>query len=163
MRPFRIILPSGTYLLKGDLQKRLAEETHYIVFALNKIEAQELAFQFIAEKITGSSPHVIHADFDEISDLVDPLDRDDPRYKDLCDVMKEAALYSGSISIDGAILVHPQHEPDTLIVILSEDERKRVLLETFYQIDKTEGGLQWGDEMKPLNAIGLVKAIQALF
>lgn len=163
MRPFRIKLLSGTYLLKGDLQKRLEEETHYIIFAASKADAQELAFQFVAEKITDSSPHVVHAAFDQIADLVESLERDDPRYKDLCDVLKEAALYSGSISIGGAVLVCPQHEAaDTLIVPLSEGDRKRVLLEIIYQMDKAEGGLQWSDE-KPLNGVALAKAVQALF
>lgn len=76
---FRIKTEKGAFLIKGDLVKRLEQGTDFIIFAEDKAKAQSLATRFVGEKITYTSPHVVHADFDV--DWIERLDLDDPRYK----------------------------------------------------------------------------------
>lgn len=152
-------MDKGTYILKGAIEKRLEEATDYVIVAENKEAAAALARKFIGEKAGQTSPRITHAIFDDLSDWLErwqPL----PHYKLVTDVIEEAASFIGSISLDGVVIVSPEHQLDTLIVSLSEEKKTRVILET---LAAKEEGPEWRQNLDPFNLAAFANAAQEMF
>lgn len=152
-------MDKGTYVLKGAIEKRLEEATDYVIVAENKEAAAALARKFIGEKAGQTSPRITHAIFDDLSDWLErwqPL----PHYKLVTDIVEEARSFIGSIAIDGVVIASPEHELDTLIISLSEENKSRVMVET---LAAKEEGPEWGPNLDPLNLSVFAKAVQAVF
>ncbi|ASY68416.1 hypothetical protein [Sinorhizobium fredii] len=157
---FVVSADKGAFLTRGESVRRLPEQTDFYLFAETKDDAKKLAAQYIGERIGHSSNIQSQAIFDTIEGWVQRASGSD-FLSAIEGVVAETSAFIGSINIEGFAVISPEQSDDTLIVSLSEDNRKRTLIETLYNREK--GAVEWGDDMRAFNVTGLSKAIQSLF
>ena len=158
---FEIKADKGAFIGRGEKVWRLTEQTDFYLFAKTKDDAKKLAIQYIGDRIGHSSNIQNHAIFDTIDGWVQRAGESE-YLSAIEEIVIEAAPFIGTINVEGFAVISPEHEgDDALIVSLSEDNRKRTLVETIYNREK--GAVEWRDDMTAFNVAGLARAIQNLF
>lgn len=158
MAVFRIVLEDGIYLTSGDMQTRLSESTHYVIAADDREHAAVLARSHTADTASQSAVRSLIGERDAISEWLDPWSPT-KEYQMVLEVIEQAKRLLSSISIDGVVIVSPEHKADSLRIHVSEDTRSRVLVAPIYLLDVIP---EWEDD-KPFDATSLVTRIQRLF
>ncbi|GEM_PF-5728291 len=78
----------------------------------------------------------------------------------MTDIIEEAENFIGSISIEGVVIVCPEHAEDRLIVGLVEAGKARVMIEP---LAAKEEGPEWGHGYGKLDLGAFAKSIQSMF
>ena len=158
MKTFRVQLGAGAYLLRGQFEKRLDENTDYVIFASDLETATAICHEFVGAAFTHSSPRIQGVQWKEL-----PLDEisGDNRYEYIARLLAEVVPFIGSIEIVGTLIISPEHEHDLFVMKCREVEKARVLIEAAYL---REGNtLELGDTKQPLDYPTLADFIQASF
>lgn len=120
---FVVSADKGAFLTRGESVRRLPEQTDFYLFAETKDDAKKLAAQYIGERIGHSSNIQSQAIFDTIEGWVQRASGSD-FLSAIEGVVAETSAFIGSINIEGFAVISPEQSDDTLIVSLSEDNRK---------------------------------------
>lgn len=150
----------GNFLARGQRVKVLPEQTDFYLFASSKEDASKFAVQYVGDRIGHSSKVQSQAIFDPTHEWMKRAN-ESKFLSAIEEVVTETSHLIGSISIEGYVIISPEHSEDTLIISLAEGDRKRTLIEKIY--NKEDGLIEWGEDMHPFNVLGLAKAIQKFY
>lgn len=160
MKTFRLSLGATAYVMRGSLEKRLTQNTDYVIFAKQKDTALSILKEFVGDTYTHSSPRVQGVELKELASALEEI-TDHPRFERIAKLIAETEPFTGSINIEGTLLVMPDSEHDLFVMKCSEGSKVRVILETSFIHEDDSFSL--GDDEDALNFASLSRLVQSEF
>lgn len=159
MQTFTVRLEPNLFYARGERIRQLAAGGDFVIVAEDKDKAVYLARAHIGDRVSQTSPRIITARYDDISEW---LERREPNegHRKIIEVVEDAISLLGSIDVKGMLIESRADEADTLVVHLEEEGRTRLLIE---QVFAQEEGLLWLDDEIPFTVGSLIREIQYLF